>query len=197
MSRTLSAKEVQERLDKFFVQKVILNGEYKNRRTPINLKCLDCGHEWTALPTSTIYGDYQHKCPNCGTKKGKIVKCAYCGKEIYRSPAQLEKSISGYYYCSHTCGNLHKNILREKQGEWDNSLAGYRSRALKRYPHKCAVCGWDEDDRVLQVHHKDENRKNNSIDNLVILCPNCHWKITLGLYLLTEDNQLIKKDSGE
>ena len=27
---------------------------------------------------------------------------------------------------------------------------------------------------VLQLHHKDGNNQNNSLDNLMILCPNCH-----------------------
>lgn len=27
---------------------------------------------------------------------------------------------------------------------------------------------------TLQIHHKDGNNKNNHIDNLEVLCPNCH-----------------------
>ena len=26
----------------------------------------------------------------------------------------------------------------------------------------------------LQLHHNDGNRNNNSLDNLKVLCPNCH-----------------------
>lgn len=193
MGKKLTKQEVQQRLDKYFSQKVVLISDYVNKRTPIRIKCLDCGNEWEALPSTVLYGDYTHRCPNCGVNKGKIVKCAYCGKEIYRNVSQLEKSISGYYYCSTTCGNLHKNQLREEAGEWSNSISSYRIRAMKKYPHKCAVCGYDEEERILQVHHKDGNRKNNNIENLVILCPNCHWKITLDLYELTDDNKLLKK----
>jgi len=58
--------------------------------------------------------------------------------------------------------------------------------------HKCAVCGWAEDERILEVHHKDEDRSNNALDNLIILCPTCHRKITLGYYKLTEDYKLIE-----
>lgn len=39
---------------------------------------------------------------------------------------------------------------------------------------KCADCGYKKYPKVLQVHHIDENRKNNSIENLVVLCPTCH-----------------------
>jgi hypothetical protein len=52
---------------------------------------------------------------------------------------------------------------------------------------KCAVCGYDEDVRILEVHHKDEDHSNNDLNNLCILCPNCHRKITLHYYYLTED----------
>lgn len=193
MGKRLTQEEAQQRLDKNFAQKVTLISNYVNRRTKVKLRCNECGHEWEAAPASVMYSDYTHRCPNCGTKEGKYVKCAYCGKEIYRSPSQLEKSKSGFYYCSHECGNLHKNQLREEAGEWDNSITGYRSRALKAYPHKCAVCNYDEDERILQIHHRDCNRNNNAVENLVVLCPNCHWKITLGLYDLTDDNQLIEK----
>ena len=31
------------------------------------------------------------------------------------------------------------------------------------------------DTRVSVVHHKDHNRKNNKVDNLMWLCLNCHF----------------------
>jgi 5-methylcytosine-specific restriction endonuclease McrA len=37
----------------------------------------------------------------------------------------------------------------------------------------CKRCG-TEDKRVLEAHHIDSNRKNNTIQNLVWLCRNCH-----------------------
>lgn len=36
---------------------------------------------------------------------------------------------------------------------------------------KCECCGYD---RVLDLHHIDENHSNNSPENHGILCPNCH-----------------------
>lgn len=86
-------------------------------------------------------------------------------------------------------GNLHKNQIRKDSGEWDLSK-NYRLRAFETYEHKCLVCGWNEDERILEVHHKDENHDNNDINNLCILCPTCHRKITLHYYKL-ENNLLI------
>ena len=65
-----------------------------------------------------------------------------------------------------------------------DSGSGYRIVAFRTYPHKCAICGWDEDEDILQVHHIDENRKNAKPENLIILCPTCHWKLTIGKYQL-------------
>ena len=43
---------------------------------------------------------------------------------------------------------------------------------------KCSECGvgsvWHEKPLVLQMHHLDGDRTNNLLENLQILCPNCH-----------------------
>lgn len=43
--------------------------------------------------------------------------------------------------------------------------------------NKCSVCGidsWLGKNITLQLHHIDGNPNNNSLDNLQLLCPNCH-----------------------
>ena len=48
---------------------------------------------------------------------------------------------------------------------------GYKER-------KCEKCGcgteWEGEPLTLELHHKDGNHYNNNLDNLQILCPNCH-----------------------
>ena len=42
---------------------------------------------------------------------------------------------------------------------------------------KCEICGistWFNIELPLELHHKDGNHYNNQLDNLQILCPNCH-----------------------
>lgn len=42
---------------------------------------------------------------------------------------------------------------------------------------KCECCGlteWIGQKITLEIHHKDGNRLNNSLENLELLCPNCH-----------------------
>ena len=43
--------------------------------------------------------------------------------------------------------------------------------------HKCECCNnssWNGVQIPLEVHHKDGNKKNNNLENLQLLCPNCH-----------------------
>ena len=42
---------------------------------------------------------------------------------------------------------------------------------------RCEKCGrthWFDDPIVLELHHIDGNKTNNSLENLQLLCPNCH-----------------------
>ena len=43
--------------------------------------------------------------------------------------------------------------------------------------HRCERCGletWLNQPIPLELHHKDGDRNNNSLDNYELLCPNCH-----------------------
>lgn len=43
--------------------------------------------------------------------------------------------------------------------------------------HKCEQCGlkeWLNQKIPLEVHHIDDDHKNNVLENLQLLCPNCH-----------------------
>lgn len=45
--------------------------------------------------------------------------------------------------------------------------------------HKCECCKlseWLDEPIPLELHHKDGNRFNNTIENFELLCPNCHAK---------------------
>lgn len=47
----------------------------------------------------------------------------------------------------------------------------------KYLDNKCAICGidtWLGQPISLHLHHKDGRHNNHSIDNLELLCPNCH-----------------------
>ena len=194
MSKRLTQTEVEERVSSTFFENVIVISDYINRRSDLKLQCLDCGHEWKTTAQNVLYtanNSSIHHCPNCGLKDGEYFNCGYCGKQIYRTQKDIDKNISGFFYCSKECGNKHKNQLREERGEWAVSPNNYRSRALKTYLNQCMCCGWDEDPRILEAHHIDEDRTHNEIENLCLLCPTCHRKITLGYYKLDLENKVL------
>lgn len=192
MGKKLTQNEVQQTITDNFQQPIVLVSEYTGNRKDITLQCQVCGHTWTTKAANVLYMNkhkqVSHHCPNCYKQQsqiGEMKECAYCGVTFYRSPYQIQKNQSGLFYCCREHGNRHKNQLRKQQGEWNNSL-NYRLKAFSTYEHKCHCCGWNEDDRILEVHHIDEDRTNNTIDNLMILCPTCHRKITLGYYGLSQ-----------
>ena len=46
------------------------------------------------------------------------------------------------------------------------------------FEKRCCCCGlteWLGQPIPLELHHKDGNKNNNSLDNLEIRCPNCHY----------------------
>lgn len=117
------------------------------------------------------------KCRTKGQIKGKWLKCDCCGKPVWRTPKDFKRSKRNKFFCSVGCHCSWENRNVRFGVNAPNWIAGetvYRD-LMRRFkvPYKCARCGIS-DKRVLVVHHKDENRKNNSIDNLDRLCCNCH-----------------------
>lgn len=179
MGRALSQEEFSQRILKYTKNTVDVISEYKNRKTKVRVRCKVCGFEWEICPSIIMPNTMsQHSfsgCPNC---KYEEVECKWCHKKIRRLKSELLKNPNSFRYCSKDCANKHKNSLVYCEVDGSN----YRRNAFIVYPHKCDICGWNEDERILEVHHLDENRKNNKIENLRILCPICHKKITLHLY---------------
>lgn len=115
--------------------------------------------------------------PNC--------VCAYCSKPFYKSKSKQSKSRSGLFFCCREHKNLAQRIggIREiMPAHYGTSFPiDYRSTALRELPNKCNRCGYSRFTEALMVHHKDCDRSNNSLSNLEILCPTCHWEHHLGL----------------
>jgi hypothetical protein len=109
-------------------------------------------------------------------KTGKSVYCEICGKEIWKTPKDFRKSKSKKFFCSKSCQSKWRNVEYSgpKHKFWKGGINVYRDILKKNgRPQLCCKCKI-KDQRVLVVHHKDYNRKNNNIENLVWLCRNCH-----------------------
>ena len=155
-------------------------------------QCKICLKSFYVKPSHLKLGWGKYCSKNCQSKgqlKGKFVKCFICDKKIYRSPKTLLKSKSKKYFCSKTCQTLWRNkiYIGDRNKNWKNGESSYRN-ILKREGIKarCNLCG-TKDERVLTVHHKDRNRNNNKISNLIWLCLNCHYLVHR--YSVKEFNQ--------
>lgn len=77
---------------------------------------------------------------------------------------------------------MNINNLAKKDSEMfiygKNFTSSMRKRVIEIRGNCCESCGvstqWEDGRIALQVHHIDGNRKNNQLDNLMVLCPNCH-----------------------
>jgi len=67
----------------------------------------------------------------------------------------------------------------------------YRKLAFDNYSPFCAHCGFGIE-AVLEVAHIDCNRANNTLPNLVILCPTCHRMHDLDL--ISTDTIILMRD---
>lgn len=75
---------------------------------------------------------------------------------------------------------------KRRKLDYDNlngvNLSSNTLRRLVLYhykiPYVCKICKcegmWLDKPITLEIHHKDGDRLNNSKENLVVLCPNCH-----------------------
>ncbi len=117
-------------------------------------------------------------------------KCCLCCKKpltkrqkIYCRNACQRKYEYDTFICAwlageqHQCGSVSQKIRRY---------------LFEKHNHKCARCGWGELNPVtgkppLEVEHIDGNSSNNTPENLILLCPNCH-SLTLTYKALNKGN---------
>lgn len=70
--------------------------------------------------------------------------------------------------CSRSCANTY---FRSAANHPNWKQASYRSTCFLYHGKKCIIC---EENRLVEVHHLNENRADNNPENLVPLCPTHH-----------------------
>ena len=140
--------------------------------------CLICGKELTGRKKTYC----SKECRKNSYKREKVVKyCIYCGKEF--------TGLSDRKFCSVDCSNQYQkdNIIKlflENNYFNDGNIKipkVIREFLYEKCNYKCEVCGYEgynikTGNTILQIHHIDGNSKNNSPNNLQVICPNCHAK---------------------
>jgi HNH endonuclease len=102
------------------------------------------------------------------------IACRVCSTTLWKSPRQIQRSKSGAFFCSRTCKDYAQS-LRGGCKEIQPSHYGTAKVAPYRNLIPIERCGCGiTDKRVLLVHHVDGDRTNNGLENLEVVCHNCH-----------------------
>ena len=99
-------------------------------------------------------------------KKHEVV----CGKPKVTKECPVCKTIhskSGVT-CSYSCSNTYFRSGKNNPNWGDNN---YRHICFDAHGQKCIVCG---EEKILAVHHINEDHSDNRAENLVPLCPTHH-----------------------
>jgi hypothetical protein len=138
--------------------------------------CLECSNniidlscrtrKFCSQSCSAIYNNKLRKKNNAD-----LIICLNCGDEV------LNKK-----YCNVNCQKLYerkKIFERIENGDITLYEGTYKKYLIYKYGNKCMSCGWSEINSVtgkvpIQLEHIDGNSSNNNLNNLKLLCPNCH-----------------------
>ena len=122
------------------------------------------------------------KCSGVLRRTREKLTCYTCGVEFERQVSKLKNSKSGRRYCSRKCQTAayRENPPNYTNGKWAGQFE-YRDLFTEE-EFVCARCGYSEFSCGVDIHHIDENRKNNSRDNLIPLCTPCHRGLHHGLW---------------
>jgi|SRR3989338_3806903 len=153
---------------------------------PVLRTCKQCGTVFTAKPSLVERGMAifcSRFCSYESLRAGEERGCVTCGRIVYKTRKDLERSKSGKFFCGKSCQTIWRNkeFSRDKHKNWKGGSSTYRTIAKQNGdPVICSRCG-ARDMRILAVHHMDENHGNNDPGNLQWLCHNCHYLTHLDL----------------
>ena len=150
--------------------------------------------------------------PNCS--------CHVCDQRIYRRPAQIQNGkvycsskctgidqrkenicsvckkryVGGKQTCSRSCANKSRTgITYTREGKFNKAYQGslLKEKVARKRGGVCERCDMNNY-AILQIHHKKERHKGGTdrLNNLELLCPNCHATHHLGKSLFD-----LKKDA--
>lgn len=97
--------------------------------------------------------------------------CPVCENEFKTKKGSKEEKTTCSYACSNTYFRSGPNNPNWGEGIDSNEKNGYRRICFENHKKECLICG---ENKIVAVHHYDENRKNNSPENLIPLCPTHH-----------------------
>lgn len=129
------------------------------------MNCLNCNKETNNLKfCSRRCAAFQTRngAKHHGKPKGN---CAFCNTLLSKSNKK---------FCDNKCQRDYELNELINSGEFSSKTA---KRALLKQNASCSCCGlyeWLSKLITLELDYIDGNSENNKLDNLRLLCPNCH-----------------------
>ena len=165
-----TAKSVKEKLNR--------NGfrfdDYRESSTETK-KCLNCDKAFEGFISderkfcsSSCSAIYNNKLRAENAENNK--QCLNCGEIVINK------------FCNNKCQHEYElnNIFNKiENGDTTLSHRQYKKYLIHKYGEKCMECGWVERNKTtnnipIELEHIDGDSTNNTLENLKLLCPNCH-----------------------
>jgi len=142
-----------------------------------------CNQSCAAVYNNTHFPKRQWSCRQCGsrirpTPFAKI--CQTCLLKPKRKTIEIDNKTIADIKAKHT----------KAKRPWTDILRGYARKRLKDRS-QCSNCGYSKHVEVCHIRDITDFpdyslvSEVNSLENLVLLCPNCHWEFDNGLLELT------------
>jgi len=138
------------------------------------------------------------ECINCKQQKQHHAKglCCSCYKKVKWQPkikvcrrCKREMQIHAKNLCAgcyNTTFHSEKNKAYNQRKKHNIDLKTYRKTTIE-----CVICGFNQ---IVDIHHIDLNKLNNSPKNLIGLCPN-HHRMIHNFNFRNEILQILKEKS--
>lgn len=110
----------------------------------------------------SITGIKKHEL-SCFLNEINLKKCPICNNPI--------KDFKHNVTCSNKCKMIYFSEMYKEYGKTSHQHSHYRTICFENHEKKCIICG---EDKIISVHHIDEDRNNNDPKNLIPLCPTHH-----------------------
>lgn len=134
-------------------------------------KCKECGKETkTKFCSRSCSATYNNRGVRRHGKKQIKRNCLMCEVETYNQK-----------YCSNQCQinyqSKQNKELAIKENDIKNNVLG-KKILIDMYGEQCSVCGllniWNGKELKLELDHINGIANDNRIENVRLICPNCH-----------------------
>lgn len=125
-------------------------------------------HKGREVANSRVQCSFCDKVTNVANIKRHETKCTENPLNQKECPVCKKLYSKKGATCSYSCSNTY---FRSGKNNPNWSDSNYRTTCFQEHGKKCIVCG---EEKIVTVHHINEDHSDNRVENLVPLCPTHH-----------------------